>query len=107
MMALALLESRVVFFLLFAEVSEHDTQIPTAFEHHHQSDERERPACDYEPDRPEQLPKTHNPPVYPTVAALGASIAGALPNNEPITRPPAARPKAAKPVTFSPQCKKK
>ncbi|SRR6266581_3709169 len=71
MMALALLESTVVFFLLFAEVSEHDTQIPTAFEHHHQSDERERRACDYEPDRPEQLPKTHNPPVLPDCRSPG------------------------------------
>ena len=45
-------------------------------------------------------------PLYPTAAGWADST-GALPNNEPITRPPAARPKAAKPVTFSPQCKKK
>src|SRR5437870_4562865 len=72
MIALDSLESTVVFFLLSAEISEHDTQILAAFEHHHQSDESEGRACDYEPDRPEQLPESHvHFPALPDCCRLG------------------------------------
>jgi hypothetical protein len=92
---------------LLAEIAEHLTQIPSPSYADYQSNQRKRRACDYQTDGPKKLPKTHISSLYPTVAALRASITGARPNNEPITRPPAAKPKAAKPVTFSPQCKKK
>ena len=92
---------------LLAEIAEHLTQVSSPSYADYQSNQCKRRARNYQTDGPKQLPKTHISSLYPTVAVLRAPIAGARPNNEPITSPPAAKPKAAKPVTFSPQCKKK